>query len=585
MAREQRRLAAIVVADVAGYSRLMGDDESGTLAALKALRSTVIDPLIAEHGGRIVKTIGDGLLLEFASVVDAVHCSVRMQQSVEAAGAGLDEHRRIRLRLGINLGDVIIDEGDIFGDGVNIAARLEALAVPGGICLSQAVFDGVRNKIPASFADGGQRVLKNISEPVHVWEWVPEDGSNTSAAKSGGSNRLPDKPSIVVLPFQNMSADPDQEYFADGTCEEITALLARQAHLFVIARNSAFTYKGRAVDVRTVARELGVRYVLEGSVRKAAARIRVTAQLIDAASGTHVWSESYDRDLVDIFTIQDEIAQAITGALMPRIVFAEGVAAARKRPESLDAWGFTVRAFTRWWADPDRTAAEEAIRFARAAVALDPAYALPQGLLAGLLAYSSWALWTPDWLATAREAGKFGESALRLQSDDPTVLTDVAFAHNVMGRFVSSRDLAERAVELCPNDAHALAQYALGLAICRRPEDGRRMVERAIRLSPRDPREFLFWVAHSACAFFSGSYDDAVAWARRAVRSKPQYLPGWTYLAAALALSGHLAEARTAIDKHRTLGPMMRLEVYQRPRTEGIDWQKLVDALALAGLD
>ena len=574
-----------MAADVAGYSRLMGVDESGTLAALKALRRTVVDPLLAEHGGRIVKTTGDGLLLEFASVVDAVRCSLDIQQGLGASNIDLDESRRIRLRMGINLGDIIIDDGDIFGDGVNVAARLETLAAPGGICLSQAVYDGVRNKVAASFVDGGQRELKNIAEPVHVWHWIRDGEAGEPAVAAAGATTLPDKPSIVVLPFQNMSADPDQEHFADGTCEEVTGLLARLPHLFVIARNTAFTYKGRAVDVRAVARELGVRYVLEGSVRKAATRIRVTAQLIDAASNAHVWSESYDRDLSDIFAIQDEIAQAITAALMPRILFAEGAAAARRRPESLDAWGFTVRAFTRWWGDPDRAAAAEAIRFARAAIALDPTYALPQGVLARLLAYSSFALWTEDWLATAREAVQTCESALRLQSDDPTVLTDVAIANAIMGRFVTSRDLAERAVELCPNDAHALAQYAFSLSVCGSAAEATPLIERAFRLSPRDPWEFYFLLARSSCAFFAGAYEEAAAWAQRSVRAKPQHLTGWAYLGAALALSGQLEQARQAMTRHRALNPTVGLEVYKRPRTSGTKWQKLIDGVALAGLE
>jgi len=312
--RVERRLAAILAADVAGYSRLMGADEEGTLAALKAIRREVCDPTIAEHRGRIVKTTGDGLLVEFASVVDAVRCAVEVQREMAPRNDAVPSERRIEFRIGINLGDIIIDEQDIYGDGVNVAARLEALAEPGGICVSRVVRDQVRDKVDFGFEDLGEQQVKNIARPVHVYR--------ISLAETAGPKTplpLPEKPSLAVLPFQNLTGDPEQEYFVDGIVEEITTAISRLPWLFVIARNSSFTYKGRAVDVKQVARELGVRYVVEGSVRKSADRVRITGQLIDTATGAHIWADRFDGPLDDIFELQDEVASSVVGAIEPRL--------------------------------------------------------------------------------------------------------------------------------------------------------------------------------------------------------------------------------------------------------------------------
>ncbi|HEV2334884.1 MAG TPA: adenylate/guanylate cyclase domain-containing protein, partial [Stellaceae bacterium] len=338
----QRRLAAILAADVAGYSRLMGADEEGTLARLKALRAELIDPAIAAHHGRIVKTTGDGLLVEFGSVVDAMRCAIQWQGAMADRTQPADT--RIEFRIGVNLGDVIIDGDDIFGDGVNIAARLEALAEPGGICISRTVLTQTRGKLDFAVADLGEQDLKNIAQQVHVFRVGPRPSrphaGETPAVPpvpEAGALPLPEKPSIAVLPFQNMSGDPEQEYFADGITEDVITLLSKSRGLFVIARNSTFTYKGRAIDVKTVGRELGVRYVLEGSVRKAGGRVRVTAQLIEAATGGHLWAERYDRDLTDIFAVQDEITAAVSTAILPTVERSERERAARKLPENLNA--------------------------------------------------------------------------------------------------------------------------------------------------------------------------------------------------------------------------------------------------------
>jgi adenylate cyclase len=336
-----RRLTAILAADVAGYSRLMGADEEGTHERLKAHLRDVVDPKIKEHRGRIVKNTGDGLLAEFPSVVDAVRCAVEMQRGMIDREPDVPEACRIRFRIGVNLGDVIVEEHDIFGDGVNTAARLEALAEPGGICVSRVVRDQVRDKLDVAFEDQGQQQVKNIARPVHVYRIALQDEAKVALPEAGprAPLALPDKPSIAVLPFTNMSGDPEQEFFADGIVEDIITALSRYPSLFVIARNSSFHYKGRAVDVKQVARELGVRYILEGSLRKSGNRIRVTAQLVEAESGKHIWAERYDRDLADIFVVQDEIAEAVTIALVPVIADAEQHRALRKPPGNLDAWG------------------------------------------------------------------------------------------------------------------------------------------------------------------------------------------------------------------------------------------------------
>ena len=337
------------IADVAGYSRLMGRDESGTLAALKAVRQEVVDPAIASHGGRIVKTTGDGLLLEFPSVVNAVRCAVEVQTAMADRTAGIAEDRRIAFRIGINLGDIIVEGDDIFGDGVNVAARLQEIAAPGGICISSRVHDDVRDRLDTAFDDGGTQTLKNIARPVQVWRWQPGTAVAPKPAPPPTALPLPDKPSIAVLPFQNMSGDPEQEYFADGITEDIITELSRFQSLFVIARNSSFTYKGKSPDIRQVGRELGVRYVLEGSVRKAGNRIRVTSQLIDALTGSHIWAERYDRVLEDVFAVQEELTQSIVRAIAPPISDEEVAKVRRRRPDSLGGYEIAVRAHAKAW--------------------------------------------------------------------------------------------------------------------------------------------------------------------------------------------------------------------------------------------
>jgi len=385
--RVERRLAAILAADVAGSCRLIGIDEEGTLAQLKALRKTLFDPKIAAHHGRVVKNTGDGALVEFGSVVDAVRCAVEIQRGMAEHNIDVPEVKRIEFRIGIHVGDIIIEDHDIFGDGVNIAARLEGIAEPGGVCMSDDAYRQVRGKVEIACDDMGQQSLKNIADPMRAWR-VRVTGQTPSAVNSGSAVSqprvppLPDKPSIAVLPFENMSGDPEQEYFADGMVEEIITALSRNHQLFVIARNSSFTFKGRAVDIKQVARDLGVRYVLEGSVRKSANRIRITGQLIDAASGAHLWADRYDGALEDVFELQDQVAASVVGAIAPSVTQAEIERAKRKPTSSLEAYDYLLRAWAALWRRT-RDSTDQAVGLCEQAIALDPQFAPAYVGLAG----------------------------------------------------------------------------------------------------------------------------------------------------------------------------------------------------------
>src|SRR5712672_851943 len=420
-ARVQRRLAAILAADVAGYSRLMGADEEGTLAALKELRRGLADPKIKEHRGRIVKTTGDGLLVEFASVVDAVRCAVEVQHEMAERNAGVPEERRIQFRIGINLGDIIKDGRDIYGDGVNIAARLEALAEPGGICVNRVVRDQVRDKLDFAFEDAGEQRVKNIARPLRVYHVRPGQVADEEMSTAKPPLALPDKPSLAVLPFQNMSGDPEQEYFADGIVEEITAALCRVRDFFVIARNSAFSYKGGAVSVQQVSRELGVRYLIEGSVRKAGNRVRITAQLIDGPSGNHLWADKYDGAVTDIFDLQDRITGSVVGAIQPSVRSAEIERSRRKRPESLDAYDLVLRAYPNVWS-LERAANAEALRLLYQATAIEPDYPLALSLAAWCHAQQVVYNWAAEPASARTEALRLAQAAAAASGEDPTIL-------------------------------------------------------------------------------------------------------------------------------------------------------------------
>jgi TolB-like protein/cytochrome c-type biogenesis protein CcmH/NrfG len=538
-----RRLAAILAADVAGYSRLMGADETGTALVLREHRAAA-DPLVAEHGGRIVKTTGDGVLIEFASVVGAVDCAVALQMLAAQRNAAIPGDRRMEWRIGVHLGDVLVEGDDILGDGVNIAARLEGIAEPGGICISEDAFRQVRGKVDAEFADIGEQSLKNIARPVRVYRLVPQQ----SAEPLPAALPLPDKPSIAVLPFQNMSGDPEQEYFADGMVEEIITALSKVRWFFVIARNSTFTYKGRAVDVKQVGRELGVRYVLEGSVRKAGSRIRITAQLVEAETGNHVWAERYDRDLADIFAVQDEITERVVAAIEPELYAAEQVRSQSKPPDSLDAWECVIRALS-LIGQGTRDENTEAEALCRRAIAIAPSYGRAHSLLAWALLRRT--VYSGELRTVVPEIGAETQTALALDDRDPWAHVAQANLFLRLRRFGEAVRASRRALELNPNFALAHALLAGTLALQGANQEAVDSAEDALRLSPRDRLVGTYAsIALAQVHFAAGRYPECATWARNVIEKSPGHITGHSYLTAALAMEGDLtaaAEARGAL--------------------------------------
>jgi TolB-like protein/class 3 adenylate cyclase len=478
----ERRLAAILAADVAGYSRLMGADEAGTAQALREHRAAA-DPKIAEHGGRIVKTTGDGVLIEFGSVVGAVQCAVGLQKLAAERNAGIAAERRMEWRIGVHLGDVLIEGDDILGDGVNIAARLEGIAEAGGICISEDAFRQVRGKVEAEFADIGEQSLKNIARPLRVYRIgsspVIEQQTTPPAALP-----LPDKPSIAVLPFANMSGDPEQEYFVDGMVEEIITALSRIRWLFVIARNSSFTYKGQAVDVKQVGRELGVRYVLEGSVRKAGGRVRITAQLIDASSGTHLWADRFDGSLEDVFDLQDKVATSVAGVIEPALQAAETARSGGRPTDDLTAYDLYLRAFSMLAAS--YRYAPEALRLIEQAIARDPGYGPALGWAAVCCQLLILGGRSEDPETDRRKGVDFARRALEVAGDDPGVLANAAVALAWFGEDIDSMmALVDRALALNPSFARGWHISGMLRNWAGRPDIAIEHTETSLRLNPR----------------------------------------------------------------------------------------------------
>jgi adenylate cyclase len=582
-----RRLAAIVCMDVAGYSRLMGADEEGTLARVQALQRDVIEPALAAHRGRLVKTAGDGFLAEFASVVDAVRSAAAVQRQVGEREAAEPEARRITLRIGINLGDVIVEGGDLHGDGVNIAARLEAIAEPGTICLSGAAYEHVRDRVDLAFEDAGEQALKNLARPVRVWRARIGAGA---APASGAPLQLPDKPSIAVLPFANLSGDPDQEYFADGMVEEIITALSHFPRLFVIARNSSFTYKGRpGIDIRQVGRELGVRYVLEGSVRRAGERVRIAGQLIDASSGAHLWADRFDGVLADIFDLQDTMARSIVGAIEPRLMSAEVERAQRKRAASLDAYDLYLRALPNVYA-ATREGNDTALSLLKQALAIDPDYAVAAGLASCCYVQRESQRWQtdPETEKTEKQtATDLAHHAIAKGPNDPEALAMGGLAIAVFGDELRAGLAAiERAIGLNPNSALALniagwVHLYLGEAAV-----AVMMFERAMRQSPRDPTIFQSYAGLSWAHLFQERFEDAELWAQRAVAEKPNWTTSLRSLAAALGHLGRVGEARAVIERLRALVPdetITSYAPYTRFRSSG-RLPLILEGLRKAGL-
>jgi adenylate cyclase len=580
-----RRLVAVFAADVEGYGRLMGADEVGTLKALTEHRA-ILDKAIADHKGRIANTAGDSVLAEFGSAVDAVQCAVEAQAALAEANSGFAPNKCIRFRIGIHVGDVMVRAGDLFGDGVNIAARLQTLAQPGGVCVSGTAHEHVRKVLPIAFTDLGIQQVKNIEEPVRAFAVGANNQSPVLTASVLDANKplsLPDKPSIAVLPFDNLSGDPEQSYFADGMVEDIITALSRFKSLFVIARNSSFTFKGRAVDIKEVGRTLGVRYVLEGSVRKASGKVRITGQLIDAITGAHIWADRFERDLTDIFALQDEVTLAVVSTIQPKLLQTEIALAGRRRPENLTAYDFYLRAREQAL-HATREGIAEAIRLAHRALELDPRF----GMAAALAAVSHnrnviWG-WGADLEFDRKEAVRLLRLALSVADDDPEALAWVCITSAYqIGDSEAEIELANRAVALNPNSYYAWHARAWVYKIAGQPEEALRSFERSIRVSPVDPLLHVAFAGMGYALIELGRFDEAVAAGKKAQRLSPSYLTVYRCLASAFAHLGHDAEARAAATRMLELDPTFTISAFIA-RGGQQNARRLIEGFQKAGL-
>ena len=582
--RIERRLWAILAADVAGYSRLMGADEEGTLAALTAHRHEHVDPCIARHHGKVVKNTGDGFLAEFASVVDAVRCAVDLQKGMAARNAGVGRDKRLEFRIGVNVGDIVEQDGDIFGDGVNIAARLQALADPGGICLSARAQEDAAGKIDVEFDDLGDQQLKNIARPVHAYR-VIFDGQPPFARRRS-RQPLPQKPSLAVLPFQNMSGDPEQDYFADGVVEDIITALSRFRSFAVIARNSSFVYKGHAVDVRQIARELGVRYVLEGSVRRSGQRVRLTAQLIDADTGAHLWARNFDGALRDIFDVQDRITESVVAVVEPQIQRAEIERSRRERPGSVAAYDLYLAAMEKFHAATDKENAE-AYALLTKAIALEPNNGLMLAQAAQLLQHRmvmGWAPLSPDDRGTAHE---LVHRALANARGDAPVLASAGLTLIANREYDLGFAAMKAAVEANPNHFDVVIWAGVGNIHCGSLEDARTYFERALRLSPADPHAFVALTGIAHVLLVQGDNAGALAYAERATGLNMNYDPAYWMMIAANVRLGRMQDARRWFAKFKTLSPGVTIRSIRQgqPMQDPARLAPILEGLRAVGLE
>jgi adenylate cyclase len=563
----------------------MGADEVGTLKGLTERRA-ILDRLIGEHRGRIANTAGDSVLAEFGSAVDAVQCAVDAQAALTEVNSNLPADRHMNFRIGIHVGDVMVRAGDLFGDGVNIAARLQALAQPGGVCVSGTTYEQVRKVLPVAFTDMGLQQVKNIEDPIRAYAARELGEAVRSAAVAEDSLRplpLPDKPSIAVLPFQNLSGDPEQEYFADGMVEEIITALSRFKSLFVIARNSSFSYKGKSPDIRQVGRDLGVRYVLEGSVRKAAGKVRITGQLIDAVTGAHIWVDRFERDLTDVFALQDEVTVAVVSAIQPKLLQTEIAMAARRQPENLTAYDYYLRALPQSYL-ATREGVAEVIRLAHRALELDPRF----GLVAALAAVSharnvNWG-YAADPQFERKEAVRLLRLALSIDDDDPEILARAALTSAFMvGDSESEIELADRAVVLNPNSFLAWHGRGWVYRFAGLPEEAIRSFERAIRMSPVDPQLHQALSGMGLALIELGRFDEAVVAGKKAQRQNSSYPTAYRCLASAFAHLGRDAEAREAAAQLLEVDPAFTISswIARKARTNA---KLLNEGLRKAGL-
>ncbi|MEX0853284.1 MAG: adenylate/guanylate cyclase domain-containing protein [Bauldia sp.] len=583
--RVERRLMAILAADVAGYSRLMGADEEATLGSLTAHRRELFDPCLAKHRGRVVKTTGDGLLAEFASVVDAVRCAVEVQTGMAERNADVANDKRLEFRIGINVGDIVEQDGDIFGDGVNIAARLEGIAEPGGICVSQRVQEDAAGKIGLAFEDMGEQALKNIARSVRAYRLRPAEAKQPPS--SPPTLGLPDKPALAVLPFQNMSGDAEQDYFADGIVEDVITALSRFRSFAVIARNSSFVYKGRAVDVRQVARELGVRYVLEGSVRRAGKQLRITAQLVDGTSGAHIWADKFDGTVKDVFDVQDRITESVIGVVEPQIRRAEIERARRKRPDNLDAYDLYLRALSKiYTARPEDNA--EAYAQLMQAVAIEPNYAPFLINAAWTLEFRvamGWPMRTADDRIACLDLTR---RALADAQGDATVLAQCGITLVSMGRdYDRGMQIIANAVEANPNNQQVLICAAIAKLHCGSLEESLAHSRRAILMSPGDPTAHwpMTAIAHAHMAL--GNYAEALKAAERSLAVNSSFSATYWMLIAANAELGRLDEAKAWLAKFRAVMPGVTIASIKagQPAKDPSRMAAIFEGLRLAGLD
>jgi adenylate cyclase len=590
MAREQRKLAAIMAADVAEYARLMGRDEAGTLLRLKKCRRDCLEPALARNRGRIVKLTGDGVLAEFASVVEAVRAAVEFQQAVTKANRSEPEAERMVFRVGLHLGDVIVEGEDLYGEGVNLAARLEPQAPAGGIVVSRTVRDAVAGKLKATFRDLGELSLKNIEHPMQAfqveWEsadWLLPDGS--SAQAPGSFPSLPEKPSIAVLAFDNMSGDPGQEYFSDGISEDIITSLSKNRGIFVIARNSSYAYKGQPVDVSRIGRELGVRYVLEGSVRRAGERVRITAQLIEAERRTHIWAERYNRNLIDLFAVQDEITGSIVATVAPEMEVAEMQRARRASPETLGAWECAMRA--QWHlARMTREDVAEALRLAAQATALDPGTTRGLNIAAIAQLYAIAEGWAPSLPHAVMAAYQSASKAVAVDPRDAASHAALAACEGFMGRPSDAIARAQLAVDLNPNFTWAHGNLGLALTFSGRGEEAVAPFNEALRLSPRDPFNFAWYYLLAFALFVAGRYEEALHTAETSLRENASVPGAYRVRAASLSELGRIDEARSALADFLRLTPDATVASTraQVPLKGPGDLDRYVAALKRAGL-
>jgi TolB-like protein/class 3 adenylate cyclase/tetratricopeptide (TPR) repeat protein len=596
MNREQRKLAAIVAADVVGYSRLMGQDESGTLAALRAHRAERIEPALMRNGGRVVKLAGDGTLVEFGSAVDALRATIEFQQAVAEANDGQPESSRIVFRVGLHLGDLIVDGDDLYGDGVNIAARLEGAAPPGGILISRAVQEVVEGRLKAKLESLGELSLKNIERPIAAFrvEWDAADWKGVIQAVPRPSSpvrpplALPDKPSIAVLPFQNMTGDPEQEYFADGMADDITTALSRFKSLFVIARNSSHTYKGKSVNIREIGRELGVRYVLEGSVRKAGNRVRISGQLVEAASGAHLWADRVDGTFEDIFELQDSVTVKVVGAIAQSMDSAETERARRKAPESLDAYDCYLRGMA-CFREQTRERTDEALALAHRAIGFHAGFIPAYGLAARCYGYRRAQGWirNAELAETEAEIRRIAARIAAEGAEDAVALSQAGAAlANVCLDFQTGRDMIDAALAINQNLASAWTFRSMVSSFLGEHEAAIGQAARALRLSPLDPESHVAELLTAWACFFLQRYDESINWARLALSHRANAVAAWSVLIVATALAGKVDEARAMMTRVLQLVPqsnvayVQRMTPYKRPRENEL----MMRGFRLAGL-